>query len=161
MEKFVPKSLIPRQIASKFLSYYDLLQLALPLTAGMKRDLRKVVKESNGLWDKECSAELRSSWVKNLWMLERLKGMKYQRAKIAEDAVDGKMRMVLLVYAAKMQIVTGVWVGFKLKSGGWSCSYLIGRALLTAEDSTTPKDELNGLTCGGNMCFIVREALEN
>ena len=127
----------------------------------MKRDLRKVVKESNGLWDKECSAELRSSWVKNLWMLERLKGMKYQRAKMPEDAVDGKMRMLVLVDAAKMLIVTGVWVGFKLKSGGWSCSYLIGRALLTAEDSTTPKDELNGLTCGGNMCFIVREALEN
>ena len=39
-----------------------------------------------------------------------------------EDAVDGKMRMVLLVYAAKMQIVTGVWVGFKLNPGGWSCS---------------------------------------
>ena len=161
MEKFVPKSVTPRQIASKFLSYYDLLQLALPLTAGMKRDLRKVVKESSGLWDKECSAELRSSWVKNLWMLERLKGMKYQRAKMPEDAVDGKMRMLILVDAAKMLIVTGVWVGFKLKSGGWSCSYLIGRALLTAEDSTTPKDELNGLTCGGNMCFIVREALEN
>ena len=78
-----------------------------------------------------------------------------------EDAVDEKMRMLVLVDAAKMLIVVGVWVGFKLKSGGWSCSYLIGRALLTAEDSTTPKDELNSLACEGNMGYIVRESLKN
>ena len=78
-----------------------------------------------------------------------------------EEAIDEKMRMLVLVDAAKMLIVVGVWVGFKLKGGGWSCSYLIGRGLLTAEDSTTPKDELNGLTCGGNMCYIVRESLKN
>ena len=78
-----------------------------------------------------------------------------------KDAVDDKMRMLVLVDAAKMLIVVGVWVGFLLKSGGWSCSYLIGRALLTAEDSTTPKDELNALACGGNICHIVRESLKN
>ena len=36
MEKIVHKSVAPRQLASKFFSYYDLLQHALPLTAGMK-----------------------------------------------------------------------------------------------------------------------------
>ena len=158
MEKFVPQKITPRQISSKFLSYYDILQLAMPVTAGMKRDLRRVMKETDG-WDTKVTDELRSIWVKNLWKLEKLKGLKFVRAKMPEDAVGEKMRMLVLVDAAKMLIVSGVWVGFKLKNGDWSCAYLIGRCLLTAEDSTTPKDELNGLTCGGNMCFLVREAL--
>ena len=160
MEKFVPLKVTPRQIASKYLSFYDILQISLPVTAGMKRDLRRVMKETDG-WDVPITPELRSAWVKNLWTLERMKGLKYMRAKMPEDAIDEKMRMLVLVDAAKMLIVAGVWVGFKLKSGGWSCSFLIGRALLTAEDSTTPKDELNSLACGGNMCYIVRESLKN
>ena len=84
----------------------------------------------------------------------------FVRAKMPDDALDERMRMIVLVDAAKMLIVLGVWVGFRLKTGGWSCSYLVGRSLLTAEDSTTPKDELNGLTCGSNMGFIVRESLD-
>ena len=148
MEKFIPQKVTPRQIASKYLGFYDILQLSLPVIAGMKRDLRSVMKETNG-WDVPISADLRSKWVKNLWILEKIKGMQYVRAKMPEDAVDEKMRMLVLVDAAKMLIVVGVWVGFKLKSGGWSCSYLIGRALLTAEDSTTPKDELNSLHSEG------------
>ena len=160
MEKFVPQAITPRQISSKFLSYYDILQLAMPVTAGMKRDLRRVMKETDG-WDTTVTSELRSIWVKNLWRLEKLKGMKFVRAKMPVEAVSEKMRLLVLVDAAKMLIVSGVWVGFKLKSGDWSCSYLIGRCLLTAEDSTTPKDELNGLTCGGNMSFLVRESLGN
>ena len=160
MEKFVPSKITPRQVSSKYLSFYDILQLYMPITAGMKRDLRRVMKETDG-WDTAISAELRSKWVKNLWMLEKLKGLRFGRAKMPEDAESEEMRMLVLVDAAKMLIVVGVWVGFKRRSGGWSCSYLIGRCLLTAEDSTTPKDELNGLTCGGNICYLVRMSLQN
>ena len=150
MEKFVPNKITPRQVSSKYLSFYDILQLFMPITAGMKRDLLRVMKETDG-WDIAISAELRSKWVRNLWTLEKLKGMKFGRAKVPEDAVSEEMRM----------LVVGVWVGFKRKSGEWSCSFLIGRCLLTAEDSTTPKDDLNGLTCGGNICYLVRESLQN
>ena len=48
MEKFVPQKLTPRQISSKYLSFYDILQMFLPITAGMKRDLRSVMKETDG-----------------------------------------------------------------------------------------------------------------
>ena len=76
MEKFVPLNVKPRQISSKYLSFYDILGLFLPVTAGMKRDLRRVMKESDG-WDSFISSELRSVWVRNLWTLEKLKGMKF------------------------------------------------------------------------------------
>ena len=159
MNNFVPKDVTPRQISSKYYSFYDLSGLFLPLTAGMKRDLRRVMKETDG-WDCFISSELRSKWVSNIWTLEKLKGMKFVRAKMPEDAVNEKMRMIVKVDAAKMLIIVAIWVGFPMKSGKWSCSYLIGRALLTAEDSMTPKDELNGLTGGCNMGFIVREGLD-
>ena len=159
MNTFVPKNVTPRQISSKYYSFYDLTGLFLPLTAGMKRDLRRVMKETDG-WDCYISSELRSKWVSNLWTIEKLKGMKFGRAKMPENAVNEKMRMIVKVDAAKMLIIVGIWVGFLMKCGKWSCSYLIGRALLTAEDSTTPKDELNGLTGGCNMGYIVREALK-
>ena len=51
------------------------------------------------------------------WMLERLKGVKFQRAKMLENAVDEKMRMLVIVDAGKMLIVTGVWVGFRQGDG--------------------------------------------
>ena len=50
MEKFVPQNISPRQVSSKYLSFYDILGLCLPVTAGMKRDLRRVMKETDG-WD--------------------------------------------------------------------------------------------------------------
>ena len=56
----------------------------MPITAGMKRDLRRVMKETDG-WDIAISAELRSKWVRNLWTLEKLKGMKFGRAKYEQD----------------------------------------------------------------------------
>jgi hypothetical protein len=78
MEKFVPNKITPRQVSSKYLSFYDIIQLFMPITAGMKRDLRRVMKETDG-WDMAISAELRSKWVRNLWTLEKLKGMKFGR----------------------------------------------------------------------------------
>ena len=83
MEKFVPLNVTPRQISSKYLSFYDILGLFLPVTAGMKRDLRRVMKESDG-WDSFISSELRSVWVRNLWTLEKLKGLKFVRAKMPD-----------------------------------------------------------------------------
>ena len=45
--------------------------------------------------------------------------MKLVRAKMPKEAVDEKMKMLVLVDAAKMLIVSGVWVGFRLKNGDW------------------------------------------
>ena len=48
-----------------------------------------------------------------------------------------------------------------MKSDGtWSCQLILGRALLTAEDSTIPKNELTALTAGSNLTWLVRKALK-
>ena len=160
MEKFEPKPLTRRQIFSKNASVFDLLGKFTPITAGMKYDLRDAVKETDG-WDDGVSDKLRSKWVKHFWRLETMKGIKFERAKMPIDAVSTKMDAIIAVDAAEHLKIFGVWVRFRLADGSFSCSHLIGRALLADEDSTIPKNELDALTMGSNLGWIVRQALED
>ena len=47
------------------------------------------------------------------------------------------------------------------QEGGYSNQLMIGRGLLPNEDSTIPKRELEALTAGSNLAWIVRSALAN
>ena len=107
------------------------------------------------------SDDIRSKWMENFWKVEQLKGIKFTRARMPLDAVDNQMRMITLVDAAMGMIMVGTWVGFKRKDNSWSCQHLIGRPLLAKEDSTIPKNELQGLTAGSNLQWIVRQALQD
>ena len=75
------------------------------------------------------------------------------------DAIDTKMRLLVLVDAAKELIVIWAGVGFKRKNGTWSCAQLIGRSLLTSADSTTPRDEMEALVAGSNLLWLLRQML--
>ena len=52
-------------------------------------------------------------------------------------------------------------MGFRRRNGEWSCQHLIGRSLLAKDDSTIPKNELQGLTAGANLQWVVRQALSD
>ena len=160
MDDFVPTKLTKRMIVSKFMSVFDLLAKLLPLTSKMKRDLRRMY-EDTPTWDEAVSTEHRATWVKNFLDLERCKGNKFTRPRMPEDALDTKMRLIVLVDAAKELLVVWSCVGFKRRNGQWSCAYLIGRSLLTPTDSTIPKDELEALVAGSNMCWLLRNLLSN
>ena len=56
-------------------------------------------------------------------------------------------------------MVQGCWGGFQKKSGGWSCQQLLSRTLLSGKNSTIPKLELQALTNGSNMCWLLRKLL--
>ena len=45
-------------------------------------------------------------------------------------------------------------------SGSFSCQLILGRSLLADEDSTIPKNELEALTMGSNLGWILRQTLE-
>ena len=70
LEKFVPQKLTRRKVASKLASVYDLLGKFSPLMAGLKVDLRLVVKNTEG-WDDAMPSIHRSKWIKNCWLLEK------------------------------------------------------------------------------------------
>ena len=98
---------------------------------------------------------------RNFWKIEQLKGIKFSRARMPLDAINRQMRMITLVDAAMNIIMIGVWVGFKRKDGSWSCQHLIGRPLLAKNESTIPKNEMQALTAGSNLQWVVQQALQD
>ena len=71
------------------------------------------------------------------------------------------MRIITGVDAALDAMIIGCWGGFKLIDGSWSCQLVLGRGLLAPIDSTIPKNELESLTGGSNLSWIVRKALSD
>ena len=106
LEDFVPKQLTRRQATSKLASLWDILGKLAPLMTGLKLDLRETFKQTEG-WDVGMPADLRQRWVKNFWMIERLRGLKYQRAVMPTDAVNTKLRLLTGVDAAKTGLMMG------------------------------------------------------
>ena len=102
--------------------------------------------------------DLRQKWLKNFWLIEQLRGLKYQRAVMPMDAVDTKLRLLTGVDAAKTGLMMGCWGGFKRKTGTWSNKLVLGRSLL-AKSESIPKDELESLCAGSNMTWVVKNAL--
>ena len=74
LNNFVPQKLTRRQVVSKFSSVYDPFGKFLPVTSRMKVHMRRAVAETVS-WDGILTAETRAVWVKNFWMLEKLRGI--------------------------------------------------------------------------------------
>ena len=106
-------------------------------------------------------ADLRQCWIKHFWQWEQLRGLQFNRSVMPEDAIDQKMRLIVAVDAAEEAIEIGIWAGFLRKTGEYSCQHLISRAILTAENSSIPKSELEALTGGSNLCWLVRDWLSD
>ena len=130
-----------------------------PIWSQFKVDLRDTVKLTEA-WDDPVPPELRYKWVNNFHRIERLRGIKFTRARMPNTAVNTNMDIIVAVDASEKMKVVGAWGRFRLKSGDFSCQLIIGRSLLVDEDSTIPKNELDALTMGSNLCWIVRQALE-
>ena len=161
MNKFVPDPLTKRQAASKFASVWDLTGKLAPLLAGMKVNLRETfLSVGPGNWDEPMPPDLRQKWVKNFWLIEQLRGLKYERAVMPSDAVNTKMRLLSGVDAAQSVLMMGCWGGFELKDGSWSNQLILGRSLL-AKNESIPKSELDALCGGSNMTWVVRLALSD
>ena len=158
MDKFVPDPLSRRQATSKVASLWDLLGKLTPIMPGLKLDLRETHQRTEG-WDNAMPNDLRKKWVKNFWLVEQLRGLKFTRAVMPADAVDAKLRVLTGVDAAKEALVMGCWAGFKLKNGSWSNQLILGRCLL-AKNESIPKSELDALCGGSNMAWVVRLALQ-
>ena len=103
--------------------------------------------------------ELRSKWIQQFQRWEQLRGLQFNRAVMPEDAVDTKLRLLVLCDFALKILNVGAWGGFKTTSGKWSCQHILSRPLLGEKNTTIPKGELQSLTNASNMCWIVRKLL--
>ena len=158
LDAFVPKNLTRRQATSKLASLWDLLGKLAPIMTGLKLDLRETFQKTDG-WDDGMPPDLRQKWLKNFWLIEKMRGLKYQRAVMPPDAVNTQLRLLTGVDAAKSGLMMGCWGGFRKKDGTWSNKLILGRSLL-AKSVSIPKDELEAICAGSNMAWVVRSALQ-
>ena len=133
LEEFVPDKITKRHVFSKYGALWDITGKFTPITASMKLLLRKTVSETTG-WDDSLSMELRSKWIKEFWRIQKMKGVRFNRARMPVDAVDANLRLIAAADAANDLKVVGVWAGFRRKCGTFSCQLLIGRSILARED---------------------------
>ena len=159
IDEFAPKNLTRRMVASKRASIFDIIGNLGVILIKSSILLRETIKATTG-WDDAMPSDLRNRWLKEFLLWEQLRGIQFGRAIMPEDATDSKMRVIVAADSANPAMVIGSWGGFKKTDGTWSCQLMLGRALLTAEDSTIPKNELAALTGGSNMAWLVRNALK-
>ena len=160
MDKFCPRSLNRKQVASKFASIWDITGKLAPVLAEAKCLLSDTVALTAD-WTTPMPDELRNRWLKQFLFWEKLRGIRFERAVMPVDAIDSRMRLIVKVDAADRIISQACWGGFKRKNGQWSCQQILARNLLTPKNSTIPKSELQALTNGSNMGWIVRKILED
>ena len=87
MDDFVPKKLTRRMIVSKRAGLYDPLGKFEPIKAKLKLDEREVVQLTKD-WDDCVSESIRSKWLKNFLLVEQLRGIKFDRARMPITALD-------------------------------------------------------------------------
>ena len=116
MEKFVPQQLTRRMVFSKKGALFDILGKFAPINAKLLIDCRLVTESTEG-WDDPVGPDVRSKWVQNFMLLERLRGIRFKRAKMPEDAISCEMDVIVGGDAAKEIKETGAWARFPLKNG--------------------------------------------
>ena len=158
VDVFTPNPLNRKQVSSKFASIWDLTGKLGPILAEAKDLLSDTISATDD-WVSPMPADIRSRWLSQFLLWEKLKGLRFERAVMPEDALDCKMRLIQKVDAANKMMVQACWGGFKKKSGGWSCQQIVSRTLLSGKNSTIPKLELQALTNGSNMCWLLRKML--
>ena len=126
----------------------------------MKVDLRQAVMETVE-WDGVLTKETRSAWVRNFWRLHKLRGLQFSRPRIPEDAANTNLSLIAAVDAANDLKIVGVWARFERKNGEYSSQLIIGRSLLSRENSSIPREELEAAAIGSNLLWVVRNALQN
>ena len=89
LDKFVPKDLTLRMVLIRKASFFDLTGKFTPILAGQSLLYRETAKASEG-WDVPISMDLRQKWVKSFHTLEKLRGLKFNRAVMPKTLVPQK-----------------------------------------------------------------------
>jgi hypothetical protein len=133
IDEFTPDFLTRRLTASKRASIFDIVGNLAPVLIKSSVLLRETIKATAG-WDDAMPSDLWSKWLKEFILWEQLRGIQFSRAIMPHDAIDTK-RVIVAADSANPAMMIGSWGGFRKTDESWSCQLMLGRALLTAEDS--------------------------
>ena len=112
LDDFIPNKLTKRQVTSKVASIFDPRGKLAPVLAEAKVLLRLTNSQTVG-WDDPMPTAVRNKWILLFMKFEYLRGIKFHRPIMPEDAINTKMRILTGADAAESVIMVGAWGGFQ------------------------------------------------
>ena len=122
----IPKHLTRRHCVSKVAEIYDLVGKITPLTAMMKCDLHELVSRKLD-WDDIIPDSLRHIWESHFDIIQNIKGIKFNRAVIPDDAISLVINTIDTGDASHHLACAAIYARFKRKSGNYSCQLIFSR----------------------------------
>ena len=130
-DSIIPKSFNRSSAQGKVSEVYDLIGLVEPLKMGFKIKVRELITKDIG-WKDMIPEEQRPEWIKIFSQIQDCRLLRSKRAVIPIDAVSpSKFRLIETHDGSQHGSATGVYAGFELKDGTFSCQLIFGRSALS------------------------------
>jgi len=158
-EDILPEILTRRDCVAKTMELYDITGVVEPLKAKLKIALAMLVDLGLG-WRDPVPDDLLPMWIGpegNFAMIQDVRDLKWRRAVVPKDAVEMKVRLINIHDASKKVGIMGIYAGFKLHSGKWSCQRIFSRSTLTR--LTVPRNELLSSLLGAQGMYVCKMML--
>ena len=136
---------------------FDPPGFVIPLTSGFKIDISEFcLRKLN--WDDEIPEELHKIWIDNFEMIEEIKGIKFKRAVVPDDAIDLSVETLDFADASQRMICVAIYARFKRRSGGYSCQLVFARSKIVPQDMSQPRAEALALELNAKTGHVVKTA---
>ena len=140
-QNIIPANITRRHCVSEVSEIFDLAGKITAITATMKLDLHTLVKR--GLdWDDVLLDELRPKWVSHFKMMQEIGKIKFQRAVVAEDAINLDIRTIDAADASQKLACVAIYTRFLKKDGTHSWQLVFSRSKLIPDGLSQPRAEL-------------------
>ena len=139
-------------------SVFDPLGMLIPITSGLRRDLREIMLLKTD-WDEDLPIDYLPKWTHNLERIKSIKDVKFKRWIVPEDASELKVDLIVSVDASKDTAVASVHAKVPLRGGGYSIQLLTAKSKLVTT-STIPKAELKAARIGATLGHLAKMSLK-
>ena len=158
-EFIIPKVITRRHAVAKSAELFDITGLVQPLKSKLKLDLGKLI-DINLTWDDPIPEELLEDWVGdggNFAMIQDARLLHWERAVVPENASELKLRILDVHDGSSKISAMAIYVGFPLKSKGWSCQLIFSRSSLSRH--SVPRNELLSSMLGAQGFYVIKNII--
>lgn len=145
-----------RHVVAKSAELFDPVGLLEPYKAMLKRALSSL---NSIQWDDPIPADQLGFWTEQLQLWPEFKDTLFHRSTVPLDAVTPlQLRLICNTDASTSCAGACVYASYKLKSGSWSSRLLTAKSKLV--DYSVPRNELEAVVLGVELCFAVAVSLD-
>ena len=154
----IPQEFSRRDCAGKVYEVFDLVGKIVPITSGLKLDLRTLVTRKLD-WDDPIPSDLKELWLANFQTIKDLADVKYQRCVVPEDAVNLEVNTLDLGDASQSLVCAAIYARYLRKDGSYSCQQIFAKSKLVPDGMFIPRAELLAAHLNSTIGHVVKLSL--